>query len=88
MSEIKIKLDNKEVTINQKDHFSLLIAMEKSKLPVEYGCLMGVCGVCEIKVSKGKENIEYFEKPMLDMDKDSILPCCCVANGDIELKNV
>lgn len=88
MSKEKITLDGKLIQINQEEHFSLLLAMEKNNLNVEYSCLMGVCGACEVKVCKGNENIKYFEEPMLDLEEDSILPCCCTITGDVELKNI
>ena len=88
MRDIKIKLDDQEIKVNKDEHFSLLTAMERNKLPIKYGCLMGVCGVCEVKVVKGMDNIEYFEEPMLELDKDSIFPCCCKAKGNVELKNI
>lgn len=82
--KINIELDNKKDLINQDKHFSLLIAMERSNFPVKYGCLMGVCGACELKVVEGKDNLEYFEEPMFDTSGDIAYPCCCKANGDVK----
>lgn len=86
MSKVKIEYEGKKIEVNQDKYLSLLIAMENNKMSVEYGCLMGVCGVCEMKVEEGIDNVEYFEEPMVEPEKGNIIPCCCKAKGDIKLK--
>ncbi len=86
MSKIKVEYEDKNVEIDQKKYLSLLIAMENNNMSVEYGCLMGVCGVCEMKVEEGMDNIEYFEEPMVEPEKGNIIHCCWTAKGDIKLK--
>jgi len=88
MSEISIELDDKKEVIDQENNFSLLIAMERKGLAVKYGCLMGVCGVCELRVIEGMSNVEYFTEHIIDLTEDSILPCCCIAKGNIKLNSI
>jgi ferredoxin len=85
MTKIKINYKDNEIEVNQDKYISLLIAMENNKMPVEYGCLIGVCGACEMKVDEGMDNIEYFEEPMIEPEKGNIIPCCCKAKGDVKL---
>ena len=51
-------------------------------------CLSGVCEACALKITKGKENIEYFNEPILDIDGDVIYPCSCKITGDIEVEKI
>ena len=85
----KVTLTNKEntvvETIDPDSEISLLICMERKGLDVQYGCLSGVCEACALRITKGKENVEYFNDPILDIDGDIIYPCCCTIKGDIEV---
>lgn len=83
----KVTISNKDYYIEENSQDSLLISLQKQKAPVKYGCLIGVCGVCEFTIIEGKENIKYMENtdPLFPIDQDKIYPCCCKINGDIVL---
>ena len=55
-------------------------------MPVKYGCLMGICGVCKLKIVQGKESIVFNDEGIIELEKDEFLPCCSKINGDVELK--
>jgi ferredoxin len=81
----KIKLNEQEITLDNDAKYNLLSRMEAKGLPVTYGCLMGACGVCKLKVKKGMENIQVVTEPIIELESDEFLPCCSEINGDIEL---
>lgn len=66
------------------EHRSLLDALEYHKVCVEYQCREGYCGSCRIRLLKGE--VSYIATPLAFVQEDEILPCCCKANGDIELE--
>lgn len=67
-----------------KEHLSLLEALEAHQICVEYQCREGFCGSCRTRLLKGE--VSYAAKPLAFVQDDEILPCCCKANGDIELE--
>ncbi|MDW8846897.1 class I ribonucleotide reductase maintenance protein YfaE [Erwinia sp. P7711] len=68
----------------EKEHPSLLDALEAHQICVEYQCREGFCGSCRTRLLKGE--VSYAAKPLAFVQDDEILPCCCKANGDIELE--
>ncbi len=68
----------------QNEHRSLLDALESHKICVEYQCREGYCGSCRTRLLKGE--VSYIATPLAFVQEDEILPCCCKANGDIELE--
>jgi ferredoxin len=88
--EVKLKTKNNIdiKNIEPDNEISLLISMERKGMNVQYGCLIGVCQACELKITKGKENVEYFEDPIFDTDGDLIYPCCCKIKGNVELEKI
>ncbi|WP_367680778.1 class I ribonucleotide reductase maintenance protein YfaE [Candidatus Fukatsuia anoeciicola] len=59
----------------------LLEVLKKHKIPVEYECCSGYCGVCRLILLKGK--IDYLIQPLAFIQNNEILPCCCKPIGDI-----
>ncbi|CAX60576.1 class I ribonucleotide reductase maintenance protein YfaE [Erwinia billingiae] len=68
----------------KNEHPSLLDALEAHQVCVEYQCREGYCGSCRTRLLKGE--VCYTAKPLAFVQHDEILPCCCKANGDIELE--
>lgn len=62
---------------------SLLLALESHQVVVEYQCREGYCGSCRIRLLNG--NVTYATQPLAFIQQDEILPCCCQAQGDIEI---
>lgn len=70
--------------ISQKEHPSLLVALESHNVCVEYQCREGYCGSCRVKLVSGEVN--WLTKPLAFIQPGEILPCCCRAKGDIEIE--
>tara|TARA_B100001245_G_C22844779_1_gene406111 strand:- start:720 stop:977 length:258 start_codon:yes stop_codon:yes gene_type:complete len=81
----KVKIGKHEAYIDNGTD-NLLIALEEKGMPVKYGCLMGICGVCKLKIVQGKESIVFNDEGIIELEKDEFLPCCSKINGDVELK--
>lgn len=59
------------------------------KLGVTFGCRMGKCGSCKIKVISGGENLSSREscEDMLGLDEDERLACrCYIKEGEMEFE--
>ena len=65
------------------EHPSLLAALEAHNICVEYQCREGYCGSCRTRLIKGE--VSYVGQPLAFIQQGEILPCCCTANGDIEI---
>ncbi|MBV4365528.1 class I ribonucleotide reductase maintenance protein YfaE [Erwinia sp. BNK-24-b] len=66
------------------EHRSLLDALEFHQVCVEYQCREGYCGSCRIGLLQGQ--VSYSSQPLAFIKDGEILPCCCKAEGDIELE--
>ncbi len=66
------------------EHPSLLAALESHRVCVEYQCREGYCGSCRMRLLKGE--VSYSAQPLAFVQQGEILPCCCKADGDIELE--
>ncbi|MGV3346003.1 class I ribonucleotide reductase maintenance protein YfaE [Enterobacteriaceae bacterium LUAb1] len=65
------------------EHPTLLDALESHQIGVEYQCREGYCGACRTRLLKGQ--VCYKVAPLALLRQDEILPCCCQADGDIEI---
>lgn len=63
---------------------SLLAVLESHKVAVESQCRTGYCGSCRCRLLSGQ--VTWLTKPLACVQQGEILPCCCLANGDIELE--
>ncbi|AXF76465.1 class I ribonucleotide reductase maintenance protein YfaE [Erwinia tracheiphila] len=68
----------------REEHRSLLDTLEAHRIPVDYQCREGYCGSCRTRLLKGE--VCYLARPLAFVQQDEILPCCCMAKGDIELE--
>lgn len=66
-----------------KDADTLLEALERHEVVIEYQCRSGYCGSCRCRMIKGQVN--YRQLPLAFLNESEILPCCCVPASDIEL---
>jgi ferredoxin len=81
----KIKSDGKAVDV--KDGEPIIEACEELGVPI--GCGVGVCGVCEIQVQEGADNLSDIteEEQNLGMTKTRRLACQCkLKKGDVKIK--
>ena len=69
------------------DAETLLQGMLRSKIPANHQCLEGYCGTCKLKYRRRHHDtrIEYINEPLVMLDDDEILPCCCQVRGAIKL---
>ena len=67
-----------------EEHPSLLLALESHKVPVEYQCREGYCGSCRTRLVSGE--VTWLSEPLAFIEPADILPCCCKAQGDIEIE--
>ena len=72
-----------------EDVFSAMIRSRKG--PLRYGCYGGGCGVCKMKIERGRW---YAYKPMstahvtkADIKKGTVLLCCVKPKGDLIITN-
>ena len=69
------------------DAETLLQGMLRSKISANHQCLEGYCGTCKLKYRRRHHDtrIDYIYPPLVMLDDDEILPCCCQVRGAIEL---
>lgn len=66
-----------------EDQPSLLSTLEAHQQVVEFQCREGYCGSCRTRLLKGE--VRYLVSPLAFVQPGEILPCCCQAQGDIEI---
>lgn len=63
---------------------SLLATLEANGQTLPSECRAGTCGQCRISLLEGK--VRWLLQPGIALTEQEILPCCCVAEGDIRLR--
>ena len=91
MAKIFFKTDN--VTHEVEDGTQLMDFCEELDVSLSFGCTEGTCGVCEVTVIKGRENLSRIteeEKDYLleeDLEDGMRLGCQVkIRKGDVTLK--
>ena len=91
MAKIFFKTDN--VTHVVEDGTSLIDFCDEIDISLSFGCTEGTCGVCEVTVLKGRENLSRIteeEKDYLleeDLEDGMRLGCQVkIRKGDVTLK--
>ncbi|MEM5506225.1 class I ribonucleotide reductase maintenance protein YfaE [Shewanella frigidimarina] len=79
-----VSLKGQPVILFDGQHSSLLEALESKKVKVFSECRNGFCGACKTTVISGE--VKYFSEPLAELKSDECLPCCCVPEGDLNLK--
>lgn len=62
---------------------SILVALDRSEIPVRSSCRNGNCGACVAYLIKGK--LGYVKPVNFPIEKNELLMCSCVPIGDIEI---
>ncbi|MCT4716518.1 class I ribonucleotide reductase maintenance protein YfaE [Enterobacteriaceae bacterium H18W14] len=83
MSRITLRITGAQLTC-QEEHPSLLAALEHHQVAVEYQCREGYCGSCRTRLLAGQ--VKWLTEPLAFIQPGEILPCCCQAQGDIEIE--
>ncbi|KUM51595.1 class I ribonucleotide reductase maintenance protein YfaE [Rheinheimera sp. EpRS3] len=79
-----VKLSNGVVINFDGSAQTLLEALERKKLEVNFHCREGYCGACRCKLISGEVN--YINEPLAFVRKGEFLPCCSVPVTDIEIE--
>ena len=77
-----IVVDEKTIGVNESE--SVLEALERANVEVNYNCREGFCGVCRTKLLSG--TVEYRIEPLAFIDDDEILSCCTLPSSNIAIK--
>lgn len=81
----KLKTDDKEVEVQDGGR----INEAAQELGVPIGCDAGVCGVCEIEIVEGAENLSEptDEEKNMGMTGNKRLACQCkIKSGEVKIK--
>ena len=62
---------------------SLLHALERQQLQVNFQCREGYCGACRCKLLQGE--VRYLQEPLAFVRQGEFLPCCSVPLTDITI---
>jgi ferredoxin len=82
MARITLRISGAQL-ISEENHPSLLATLESHQVAVEYQCREGYCGSCRIRLTAGE--VKWLTEPLAFIQPGEILPCCCQAQGDIEI---
>jgi ferredoxin len=78
-----VSLQGQPVLLFTQQHTNLLMALEQKKVKMFSECRNGYCGACKTKVISG--SVTYHTEPLVHLEKDECLPCCCTPNSDLNL---
>lgn len=73
-------------TLYLQEGETLLAALKRAGVLIEYQCLQGYCGSCRTQLKEGK--ISYSSKPLAYLHEGEILPCCCQVESDLIIDDV
>ncbi|QFU25319.1 2Fe-2S iron-sulfur cluster binding domain-containing protein [Shewanella eurypsychrophilus] len=78
-----VSLDGQPVLLFNQQHPSLLVALEHKQVKVFSECRNGYCGACKTKINSG--SVKYHTLPLIELESDECLPCCCTPTSDLDL---
>ncbi|WP_299792776.1 class I ribonucleotide reductase maintenance protein YfaE [uncultured Shewanella sp.] len=78
-----VSLQGQPVLLFNQQHTSLLLALEQKRIKVFSECRNGYCGACKTRINSG--SVSYHTEPLVSLDADECLPCCCTPDGDLDL---
>lgn len=83
---LKIKfLESDKEFQTELSEITLLEVCRKIKAPVNFGCRIGICGTCKVKITGDLRNVSSknsAEKEFTDFPYER-LACQCIVKGDI-----
>jgi len=80
---VEILIPAGKFSFSQEDR-SLLEALERQGVVLEYQCRQGYCGACRTQLLAGK--VDYPSPPLAFTGLGEILPCCCRPASDLVLR--
>ncbi len=78
-----VSLNGQPVLLYTTEHQSLLQALELKKVKIFSECRNGFCGACKTKINRG--SVSYHTEPLVVLEADECLPCCCHPQTDLDL---
>ena len=78
-----VSLQGQPVLLFNQQQQTLLEALEQKRVNTFSECRSGFCGQCKTKVISG--SVSYITEPLVTLEADECLPCCCVPETDIDL---
>ncbi len=78
-----VSLNGQPVLLFNQQHVSLLDALEQKRVKLFSECRNGYCGACKTKINSGSVN--YHTQPLIELEADECLPCCCTPSSDLDL---
>lgn len=85
LKKVRVTIESGQI-IEQRPDKTLLESLEADNIEVHYHCREGFCGACRTQLLSGQ--VKYLTDPLAFIDDNEILPCCCQAIGDIEIKRL
>lgn len=79
-----VKLSNGVAIIFDGNTQTLLEALERNKLEINFQCREGYCGACRCKLISG--DVSYINEPLAFVRKGEFLPCCSIPVTNIEIE--
>ncbi|WP_144207488.1 class I ribonucleotide reductase maintenance protein YfaE [Shewanella donghaensis] len=78
-----VSLNGEPVLLFNQQQHTLLEVLEIKNVNVFSECRRGFCGSCKTKINSGK--VTYITEPLVELEADECLPCCCVPDTNIDL---
>ncbi len=78
-----VSLNGQPVLLFNQQHISLLDALEQKNVKLFSECRNGYCGACKTKIRSG--SVTYHTEPLVSLEADECLPCCCMPDSDLDL---
>ncbi|MCE9678426.1 class I ribonucleotide reductase maintenance protein YfaE [Shewanella sp. AS1] len=78
-----VSLRGQPVLLYTQEHQSLLHALEQKKVRLFSECRNGFCGACKTRLNSG--TVSYHTEPLVELEENECLPCCCHAQTDLDL---
>ncbi|WP_245687041.1 class I ribonucleotide reductase maintenance protein YfaE [Shewanella colwelliana] len=78
-----VSLQGQPALLYTAQHTSLLDALEQKKVKIFSECRNGFCGACKTKINKG--TVRYHTVPLVELEANECLPCCCSPETDLDL---
>jgi len=89
MPQVKVLPSGQSIDSQSK---TLLEVCTDEGLPIPFGCTVGKCGVCRVRVMEGKlSEASQFERAVLEAfgcDEDVRLACQARLDGDVAIQSM
>ncbi len=89
MTMFEIHIDSLQQSFSASSEQTLLSGMERlGKRGIPVGCRGGGCGVCKVRIDKGRYRCKKMSRAHVSAEEESqgyVLACRCMALSDIQL---